>query len=101
MRYTNDESHHLLPLTSILNQVKQDPRTGHPRHICPLQEVVDASENVQARPWARHEGLIRHANEVLERLDHEDSARGGYPLSFLRTCRKTIAKRQRKQFWGR
>ena len=51
-------------------------------HICPLREAYQAAPNQVSLPWAQHDNLIRHANEILELLDHEYSAKGGL-LSIL------------------
>lgn len=98
--YHTDESHHLQPLTSILNMVEQDPVTGLTRNICPLQKVVDESDMVQPHPWATHENLIRHANEVLERLDHEYSARGGLLSIFPTDMQKNDREKAEKTMLG-
>ena len=99
-RYTTDDSHHLQPLTSILNTVEPDPRTGVARNICPLQRVVAEGEKIQLRPWATHESLIRHANELLERLDHEYSARGGLLSIFPTDMQKADREKAEKTVLG-
>lgn len=50
--------------------------------ICPMQDAYMKPLNQTSLPYAKHENLIRHANEVLELLDHEYSAKGGL-LSIL------------------
>lgn len=79
------QQHHSLPLTSLLNTIEEEHihRGGgnhaliQARQICPLQRMEKIPENGQALPYATHQALIGHANEVLELLDHEYSAKGG------------------------
>jgi uncharacterized membrane protein YgcG len=99
-QYTTDESHHLQPLTSILNTVETDPVTGEARNICPLQKVVAEGDKIQLHPWATHESLIRHANELLERLDHEYSARGGLLSIFPTDMQKSDREKAEKTVLG-
>jgi hypothetical protein len=47
------------------------------RNICPLQDAYPVPPNQVSLPYAKHERLIEHANEILELLDHEYSAKGG------------------------
>jgi hypothetical protein len=66
---------------------KQDPNPsasgqGLPAHeilrdICPLHSSYYTPINGSSLPYAQHQALISHANEVLELLDHEYSAKGG------------------------
>ncbi|KAL5329890.1 hypothetical protein ACEPPN_003410 [Leptodophora sp. 'Broadleaf-Isolate-01'] len=86
---------HNLPLNSLINMISQhtqpaseytDPH-GHVHtiretpiieDICPLHYAVDsANYPSQSQPYATHQALIAHANEVLEMIDHEYSAVGG------------------------
>ena len=99
-RYENADPHHSQPLTSILNTVEPDPDTGEARHICPLQEVVSEGDKMQSRPWATHQNLIRHANELLERLDHEYSARGGLLSIFPTDLQKEDREKAEKTVLG-
>ena len=80
--------HHEMPLTALLNvleerDVPQDGKEARPsykvRNICPLHHVLDHPhpQNSQSLPYATHQSLIAHANEILELLDHEYSAKGG------------------------
>ncbi|RDL30680.1 uncharacterized protein BP5553_10025 [Venustampulla echinocandica] len=77
--------HHNLPLTSLLNFVEEkhihsDDRRStevRVRDICPLHRSEEIPDNGHALPYATHQALIAHANEVLELLDHEYSAKGG------------------------
>lgn len=52
------------------------------RDICPLHSSFYTPINGPSLPYAQHQALISHANEVLELLDHEYSAKGGL-LSIL------------------
>ncbi|KAK0119807.1 hypothetical protein ONS95_011239 [Cadophora gregata] len=46
--------------------------------VCPLHHVEDSVDNTTyGQPYATHQALIAHANEVLEMIDHEYSAVGG------------------------
>jgi hypothetical protein len=94
--YTTDENHHLQPLHSILNTVEQSLLTGEERNRCPLHQMVDENPLGQVHPLARHGPLIQHANEILERLDHEYSARGGllsiYPTEIKKCDREKANK---------
>lgn len=90
---------HNRPLTSVLNVLSQDiqpgyklaladgevrymPDTAAIDDICPLHYAEDTPVDGPAMPYATHEALIAHANEILEMLDHEYSAKGGL-LSIL------------------
>jgi len=92
--YMNDERHHRLPLNRFANRLEPDPLdagSGH-RNICPLYEAYIDQEDKRAAmppsqqslPFASHQALIEHANETLELIDHEYSAKGGL-LSILPT----------------
>jgi hypothetical protein len=91
--------HHNLPLTSLANVLEHATQAvpaldgqGHHhgqvqevvRDICPLHMNEQAPVNGHSLPYATHQTLISHANEVLELLDHEYSAKGGL-LSILPT----------------
>ncbi|KAH8678708.1 hypothetical protein BGZ60DRAFT_371286 [Tricladium varicosporioides] len=79
--------HHLLPLTSLLNVLEEKNAPAHGaqparveyRSICPLHRANEETlpPQGQSLPYATHQALIEHANEVLELLDHEYSAKGG------------------------
>jgi hypothetical protein len=77
--YENADRHHQMPLTSLLNTVSIDPVQQRPYiDVCPLHRAdVRAPRNGVSLPYATHQTLIEHANEVLELLDHEYSAKGG------------------------
>ena len=82
--YENDEHHHNLQLTAILNRLDNTHPQGS-RDICPLHEAADDNPPTgHSHPYATHQSLIRHANEILELLDHEYGAKGGL-LSILPT----------------
>ncbi len=88
-----------MPLTGLLNVLEQytpDHSDGHSngsarggrrsqaqnpetyvRDICPLHSSYKTPPNQPSLPYATHQALIEHANEVLELLDHEYSAKGG------------------------
>ncbi|KAH6676395.1 hypothetical protein B0J14DRAFT_536823 [Halenospora varia] len=79
--------HHLLPLTSLLNVLEEKDIPAHGtqpakveyRSICPLHRANEETlpPQGQSLPYATHQALIEHANEVLELLDHEYSSKGG------------------------
>ncbi|EDN92553.1 hypothetical protein SS1G_08416 [Sclerotinia sclerotiorum 1980 UF-70] len=87
--YDNNTVHHNLPLPTLLNTLEPqyvEPGTmvnpGQPDHyvdidICPLHPVDPAPLDGPSLPYATHEALLKHANEVLELIDHEYSAKGG------------------------
>ncbi|KAK2624504.1 hypothetical protein QTJ16_006454 [Diplocarpon rosae] len=85
---------HLRPLTSLANVLQQQIQQGTKQtlpdgsihvipdmawveDICPLHEAADTGVMGPGLPYATLQTLISHANDVLERLDHEFSARGG------------------------
>ena len=82
--------HHNMPLTTLMNVLEQVPvqhsgsmtPKARLRDICPLHVAIKAPFNGPSLPYATHQTLISHANEVLELLDHEYSAKGGL-LSIL------------------
>lgn len=94
--YDIEDEHHNQPLTSILNMLERSPVTAENRNKCPLHELVDADALVQPYPLATHTRLIQHANELLERLDHEYSAQGGllaiYPTNQKKEYREKAEK---------
>lgn len=89
--YENDDLHHHLELNAIHNDIEEECEIAGPTYRCPLKEVRDFSrldddasvrdDNVRddnvRKPYQTHVGLLRHANECLEILDHEYSAMGG------------------------
>jgi hypothetical protein len=79
--------HHNMPLTTLMNVLQQTTLNDHQggatvRDICPLHRAHKMPANGPSLPYATHQALISHANEVLELLDHEYSAKGGL-LSIL------------------
>lgn len=93
------EKHHTMPLTALVNVLEPDSTTLVPRDrrhhhappeeqqqqrssthaICPLQTAIASKvgENHPSLPYATHQALIAHANELLELIDHEYAAKGG------------------------
>ena len=98
--YFTAEAHHRQPLTSIINTIETDPVTGDLRDKCPLHYIDDTDPMVPSHPYARHEALIRHANELLERLDHEYSARGGLLSIFPTDIKKEDREKAEKTVLG-
>ena len=82
--YKNNDRHHQMPLTSLLNTISSTPiESDQYVDMCPMHHAdVRSPRNGISLPYATHQTLIRHANEVLELLDHEYSAKGGL-LSIL------------------
>jgi hypothetical protein len=82
--------HHNMPLTTLMNVLQQTTLNDHQgrismttvRDICPLHHAHKMPANGPSLPYATHQALISHANEVLELLDHEYCAKGGL-LSIL------------------
>ncbi|QSZ34366.1 hypothetical protein DSL72_005957 [Monilinia vaccinii-corymbosi] len=87
--YENNTVHHNLPLPTLLNTLEPQPvepgtmvNPGSPDDfveidICPLHPVDPAPLDGPSLPYTTHEALLKHANEVLELIDHEYSAKGG------------------------
>ncbi|KUI54792.1 hypothetical protein VP1G_02259 [Cytospora mali] len=85
--YVNDDPNHHKPLNTLVNEVKGRHDVLGTEYQCPLADVPprlrgDARQNgyikqVSPKPYASHHNLVMHANECLERLDHEFSATGG------------------------
>lgn len=80
--YDNSDPTHNTTLTGVLNTLEDRgsvDRRG--RDHCPLHAAAvvanPATRGTQALPYAETWKLIKHANELLERLDHEFSAEGG------------------------
>jgi hypothetical protein len=98
------QRHHNMPLTALVNTLEhfhEPPRPGkttqgsgrthqpattdipctwvNTRDVCPLHSAPPSAlaPNAPSMPYATHQALIAHANEVLELLDHEYSAKGG------------------------
>lgn len=86
--YDSDDIDHWKPLNALTNEVKWRNDIEETHFHCPLTSLPpralgDATKNqyyqayVQKEPVASHHNLVMHANECLERLDHEYSAMGG------------------------
>ncbi|KAK4163184.1 hypothetical protein QBC43DRAFT_345338 [Cladorrhinum sp. PSN259] len=83
--YSNDDLSHHKPLTGLLNEIRaRDEAHGGNVYHCPLSETKPRERQAPQKPYANHHNLIMHANECLERLDHEFSSTGGL-LSILPT----------------
>ncbi|KAH8602087.1 hypothetical protein B0O99DRAFT_561245 [Bisporella sp. PMI_857] len=86
--YATTDRHHNMPLTALINILEKTPLPYNAnqlpdhwpeyREICPLYKACsEPAEHGHAQPYATHQTLILHANDVLEYLDHEYSAKGG------------------------
>ncbi|KAI0965222.1 hypothetical protein F4678DRAFT_340477 [Xylaria arbuscula] len=79
--YNTDDGAHQKPLNALANLVKSNSDTHGPKWHCPLEtagkELPEKHPFPQYRPFETHMTLLMHANEILERLDHEYSAMGG------------------------
>ncbi|KAI0490177.1 hypothetical protein F4859DRAFT_523982 [Xylaria cf. heliscus] len=79
--YNTEDSAHKKPLNALVNLVKSNSDTEGPKWHCPLDttgiEFPEKHPFQQYRPYETHMTLLMHANEILERLDHEYSAMGG------------------------
>lgn len=89
--YHNDDPNHHRPLNALMNEVHSRSDVNDTQFWCPLtrvqprkpQDAADAeladgfAAAVATTAFASHSNLVRHANECLERLDHEFSATGG------------------------
>lgn len=86
--YTNDDPNHHRPLNALQNEVRGRNEISGTAYHCPLVKVPPRkpqegtinryyAASVAERPFHSHHNLVMHANECLERLDHEFSATGG------------------------
>ncbi|KAI1750045.1 hypothetical protein F4782DRAFT_532936 [Xylaria castorea] len=79
--YHTEDGAHKKPLNALVNLVKSNSDTHGPKWHCPLDtadiELPEKHPFQQYRPYETHMTLLMHANEILERLDHEYSAMGG------------------------
>ncbi|KAI1409423.1 hypothetical protein F5Y13DRAFT_203611 [Hypoxylon sp. FL1857] len=93
--YDNIDKAHRKPLNSLVNLVKRNSDERGVEFHCPLTELeVKNIENYSqepTRPFQTHMTLLMHANECLERLDHEYSALGGL-LAILPTDRENVVE---------
>jgi hypothetical protein len=82
--YENEDGSHNRPLVDIMNVIHWHSDIHGTAHHCPLQEHKATRPGQPRRPYADHANLMMHANDCLERLDHEYSTTGGL-LSVLPT----------------
>ncbi|KAJ8127233.1 hypothetical protein O1611_g6405 [Lasiodiplodia mahajangana] len=79
--YHTEDVAHKKPLNALANLIKSNSDTEGPKWHCPLEttkiELPEDHPFQQYRPYETHMTLLMHANEILERLDHEYSAMGG------------------------
>ncbi|KAI2469366.1 hypothetical protein F4781DRAFT_220589 [Annulohypoxylon bovei var. microspora] len=91
--YDNIDKAHRKPLNSLVNLIKRNSDEKGVEFHCPLSEVPIKHiehELEPLRPFQTHMTLLMHANECLERLDHEYSAMGGL-LGILPTEEEEVA----------
>ncbi|KAI1095897.1 hypothetical protein F5B19DRAFT_271939 [Rostrohypoxylon terebratum] len=91
--YDNIDKAHRKPLNSLVNLVKRNSDEKSVEFHCPLSEIpirLIENELERVRPFESHMTLLMHANECLERLDHEFSAMGGI-LAILPTEEEDIS----------
>ncbi|KAI0387661.1 hypothetical protein F5Y04DRAFT_9319 [Hypomontagnella monticulosa] len=93
--YDNIDRGHRRPLNSLMNLVKRNSDQAGVEFHCPLTttepQLIEANPQLSVHPYANHMTLLMHANECLERLDHEYSAQGGL-LSIIPTDRENVAQ---------
>ncbi|TGJ83309.1 hypothetical protein E0Z10_g5463 [Xylaria hypoxylon] len=81
VHYDTEDGAHKKPLNALANLIKSNSDTEGPKWHCPLDktdiEFPEKHPFQQYRPYESHLTLLMHANELLERLDHEYSAMGG------------------------
>ncbi len=81
VHYDSLDQDHSRPLNSLVNLIRQNSDTEGVKFHCPLDslpiEFAEKNPEHQFRPFESHMTLLMHANECLERLDHEYSALGG------------------------
>ncbi|KAI1172393.1 hypothetical protein F4777DRAFT_516010 [Nemania sp. FL0916] len=79
--YDMEDDAHSKPLNALVNLVRSNSDAEGTRWHCPLEtsdiELPENQRFQQRRPYETHLTLLMHANEILERLDHEYSAMGG------------------------
>ncbi|RFU29168.1 hypothetical protein B7463_g7155, partial [Scytalidium lignicola] len=73
--YKNDEPYHNKPLNFLKNEYNS--MTKITPDICPLHKRRKSPDNNNVYIYADVQALIRHADDILTRLDHEYSAKGG------------------------
>ncbi|XXG98767.1 Cell wall integrity and stress response component 4 [Hypoxylon texense] len=93
--YDNIDRAHKKPLNSLVNLVKKNSDERGVEFHCPMErlpiEYIENNKGRQTFPFQNHMTLLMHANECLERLDHEYSAMGGL-LAILPTDRDNVAE---------
>ncbi|KAI2637048.1 hypothetical protein GGS26DRAFT_467951 [Hypomontagnella submonticulosa] len=93
--YDNIDRAHRKPLNSLVNLVKRNSDQNGVEFHCPLTttapKLVDENSQLPVRPYQTHMTLLMHANECLERLDHEYSALGGL-LSIIPTDNEVVGQ---------
>ncbi|KAI1461400.1 hypothetical protein F4805DRAFT_453832 [Annulohypoxylon moriforme] len=91
--YDNIDKAHRKPLNSLVNLIKRNSDEKGIEFHCPLSEIPlkhIENELEPIRPFQSHMTLLMHANECLERLDHEYSAMGGL-LAILPTEEEDVS----------
>ncbi|KAI1776531.1 hypothetical protein F4818DRAFT_439931 [Hypoxylon cercidicola] len=93
--YDNIDKAHRRPLNSLANLVKKNSDEKGVEFHCPMEQtpihLIEEMQETQTFPFQTHLTLLMHANECLERLDHEYSAMGGL-LSIIPTDRDNVAE---------
>ncbi|KAI1399935.1 hypothetical protein F4819DRAFT_392357 [Hypoxylon fuscum] len=98
--YDNIDVAHRRPLNSLTNLVNRSSDDRGVEFHCPMEttrvQYIEQGSNREdlererpTYPFSTHMTLLMHANECLERLDHEYSALGGL-LSILPTGENTV-----------
>ncbi|KAI0014333.1 hypothetical protein F4779DRAFT_6396 [Xylariaceae sp. FL0662B] len=81
VHYDSLDAAHREPLNSLVNLVKDNSDVEGVEYHCPLTTLsttfAERQPQSQYRPFETHMTLLMHANECMERLDHEYSAMGG------------------------
>lgn len=91
--YDTLDKAHKRPLNSLANLVKKNGDEKGVEFHCPMDKApvqwIEENNETQRFPFQNHMTLLMHANECLERLDHEYSAMGGL-LSIIPTDRDNV-----------
>ncbi|KAI1503938.1 hypothetical protein F5X99DRAFT_424911 [Biscogniauxia marginata] len=81
LHYSNEDPAHKKPLNALVNLIDSQHDDLGTVWQCPLDtcgmRFPDKEDEQQYRPFQTHMTILMHANECLERLDHEYSAMGG------------------------
>ena len=92
VHYDSLDKDHQRPLNSLVNLIRSNSDIEGVEYHCPLdtipEQLVEENKEAQYRPFENHLTLLMHANDCLERLDHEYSALGGL-LSIIPTDQHT------------